>query len=214
MLENIESKYRQSGTTANLQDAFENWSNPNTTATSGQKEVADAVRNESEKRGLDLSSLSPKDYKQVQDIFNNASDIWHKTTSNFDRATTGIGDMDSFMTQVRDGIFPEFQQMDKIFQQGIKPFQNLGVSIKTDVNSIARMMDKSKAGFSGAVRQANQPGVFGRFGSQVMNDASGFQQSTRLVGNILQRIAQMAGGVGTGFGIGKALSGGNPPPTP
>lgn len=211
-LDAMESKYTNAGKYADIEGPISQAANPGTTGpTSSQQSVAQHIIDEAAKRGIDLSKLSPKDFKQVQDIFDEGSGIWEKNTSNVDRARSGIGKMDEWLTAQRNSNFPEFKGADDSFSEGVQPFNNLKVNSRTGPNEVARMMDRSTKGFSGAVRSANQPGVFGNFGSQVMNDAAGFQQSVRFIGNMLQRAAQMASGVGAGYGIGKGLG---PPPAP
>lgn len=222
-LDKLENTANKSGRTADMGTYLRDLATTPKPPTSQAQEIAQNVIDEAGKRGIDLSKLSPKDSKEVQDIFDSESAIWHANPANtgVSRAQSGVNDMDRQLSSIRDNAFSEFEGMNKSFQKGIKPFQSKAMTragitnskgnVTGDAYSVAGLMDKSPTGARGEVLNANAPGVFGSFGNQVLKDASGFHRGVQTIGNILQRIAQMAGGVGAGYGIGKGIGGGTPP---
>ena len=225
-LDNLDATAIQQGRTANMGDYLMDLATTKNPPTSASQEIAQGVIDEAGRRGIDLNKLGPKDSKQVQDIFDTVSNIWHgnPATTGVSRAQSGVNDMDNMLTQIRINSFPEFQGIDKSFSSGIKPFQSKAMTragitnskgnVTGDAYNVAGLMDKSPTGARGEVLNANASQVFGPFGNQVLGDVAGFHRGVQTIGNIFQRIAQMAGGLGAGIGIVKGLGGGTPPPPP
>jgi hypothetical protein len=110
--------------------------------------------------------------------------------------------------------------MNSKFGKAIKPFQskamtragitNRSGNVTGDAYNVAGLMDNPPSGARGEVLGANSKRVFGPFGNEILGDVAGFHKGVKTIGNVLQRIAQLAGGVGAGYGVGKGL-GGKPP---